>query len=142
MTEQKLPTWFWVVGGLAVLWNLMGAFAYYSDVTMSPEMLAQLPEADQVLRAAIPAWITGLYAIAVFVGLAAAIALCLRNKLAIPLFVVSLAAVVIQMGYISFGMNTVEIRGAVSLIFPVVIIVLGALQLWFALHAKGRGWIA
>ena len=58
-----------------------------------------------------------------------AIALSLRNKLAIPLYVVSLAAVVIQMGYISFAMNSVEIRGAVSLIFPTVIIVLGALQL-------------
>ena len=140
MNDQKLPTWFWVVAVLAVLWNLIGAFAYYSDVTMSPEMLAQLPEADQNLRAAMPTWVIGLYAIAVFVGLTAAITLCLRNKLAIPLYVVSLAAVVIQMGYISFGMNAVEIRGAVSLILPVVIIVLGVLQLWVSMHAKGQGW--
>lgn len=141
MNDEKLPTWFWVVAVLAVLWNLMGCFAYYSDVTMTPEMLAELPPADQALRAAAPAWITGAYAVAVFVGLAAAIALCLKNKVAIPLFIVSLVAVVVQMGYISFGMNAVEIRGAVSLVFPVVIIVLGALQLWFSLHAKGRGWL-
>ena len=141
MTEEKLPTWFWVVAVLAVLWNLMGCAAYYMDVTMTPEMLAELPQADQDLRAAIPAWITGLYAIAVFVGLAGAIMLCLRKKLAIPLYIVSLVAVVVQMGYISFGMNSVEVRGAVSLVFPVIIIVLGALQLWFSINAKGRGWL-
>ena len=141
MTDEKLPTWFWVVAALAIVWNLMGCAAYYMDVTMTPEMLAQLPQADQDLRAAIPAWITGLYAIAVFVGLAAAIMLCLRKKLAIPLYVVSLSAVVVQMGYISFGMNSVEVRGAVSLIFPVIIILLGAFQLWFSMNAKGRGWL-
>ena len=141
MNDEKLPTWFWVVAVLAVLWNIMGCAAYYMDVTMTPEMLAELPEADQALRAAIPAWITGLYAIAVFVGLAGAITLCLRKKLAIPLYIVSLVAVIVQMGYISFGVNTVEIRGAVSLVFPVVIILLGALQLWFSMHAKGRGWL-
>lgn len=141
MNDQKLPTWFWVVAALAVLWNLMGAFAYYSDVTMSPEALAELPQAQQDLRAAMPSWVTGLYAIAVFGGLAAAIALVLKNKLAIPLFAVSLAAVVIQMLYVSFGLNAAGLMGTSSLIFPVVIIALGALQLWFSMHAKGRNWI-
>ena len=142
MNDQPLPTWFWVVAVLAVLWNLMGAFAYYSDVTMSPEALAELPQAQQDLRAAMSSWVTGLYAIAVFGGLAAAIALCLKYKLAIPLFAVSLAAVVIQMLYVSFGLNAIGLMGTSSLLFPAVIILLGALQLWFSMHAKGRGWIA
>ena len=142
MNDQPLPTWFWVVAVLAVLWNVMGAFAYYSDVTMSPEALVGLPQAQQDLRAAMPSWVTGLYAIAVFGGLAAAITLCLKNKLAIPLFAVSLAAVVIQMLYVSFGLNAVGLMGTSTLLFPAVTILLGALQLWFSMHAKGRGWIA
>ena len=142
MNDQKPPTWFWVVAALAVLWNLMGAFAYYSDVTLSPEALAELPQVQQDLRAAMPSWVTALYAIAVFVGLAAAITLALKNKLAIPLFAVSLAAVVIQMLYVSFGLNAVALMGISSLIFPVVIILLGATQLWVAMHAKKQSWIA
>lgn len=140
MTEQKLPTWFWVVASLAVLWNLIGVYAYYSDVTMSPEALAELPQVQQDLRAAMPSWVTGAYAIAVFVGLAAAIALCLKNKLAVPLFAVSLAAVVAQMGYFFFGMNAIEIMGAGSMVFPAIIILLGAIQLWISVRARGQGW--
>ena len=141
MNDEKLPTWFWVVAVLAVIWNLMGAFAYYSDVTMSPEAMAELPQVQQDLRAAMPSWVTGLYAIAVFGGLVAAIALVLKNKLAVPLFAVSLAAVVIQMLYVSFGLDAVGLMGTSSLLFPVVIIILGALQLWFSMYAKGRDWI-
>ena len=141
MNDEKLPTWFWVVAVLAVIWNLMGAFAYYSDVTMSAEALAKLSQAQQDLRAAMPSWVTGLYAIAVFGGLAAAIALVLKKKLAIPLFAVSLVAVVAQMLYVSFGLNAVGLMGTSSLVFPIIIIVLGGLQLWFSMHAKGRDWI-
>ena len=141
MTDGKLPTWFWVVAGLAVLWNLMGVAAYYSDVTMTPEALAELPQAQQELRAATPGWVTGFYAIAVFGGLAAAIVLCLKRKLAIPLFAVSLVAVVIQMGYIFFGMGAAEILGASAMAFPAIIILLGGFQLWFSTHARNRDWI-
>ena len=107
-----------------------------------PEALAELPRAQQDLRAAMPGWVTGAYAIAVFVGLAAAIVLCLQRKLAIALFAVSLAAVVIQMGYVYFGMNAIDVMGAASMTLPVIIIVLGALQLWIATIASGRGWLA
>ena len=141
MTNEKLPTWYWVVAVLAVIWNLMGCVSYYLNVTMSPEALAELPQVDQDLLAAMPAWVTGLFAIAVFIGLAAAIALCLKKKLAIPLFAVSLAAAFIQTAYVSFGMNAVELKGIGSLGLPTVIILLGALQLWFSMHARGRGWI-
>ena len=75
------------------------------------------------------------------VVLVAAIALVLKNKLAVPLFAVSLAAVVIQMLYVSFGLDAVGLMGTSSLLFPVVIIILGALQLWFSMYAKGRDWI-
>jgi len=142
MTGEKLPTWFWVVAGLAVLWNLMGAASYYADVTMTPDALAALPQAQQDLRAASPAWVTGFYAIAVFGGLAAAIVLCLKRKLAIPLFAVSLVAVVIQMGYVFFGLDGLEILGVAAVTFPAVIIVLGALQLWFSIFARNRGWVS
>jgi hypothetical protein len=141
MTNGKLPTWFWIIAILAVAWNLMGVAAYYSDVTMTPEALAALPQAQQDLRAASPGWVTGFYAIAVFGGLAAAIVLCLKRKLAIPLFAVSLVAVVIQMGYIFFGLNGAEALGAAAMTFPAIIIVLGAFQLWFSMHAKNREWI-
>ena len=141
MTEEKLPTWFWVVAVLAVLWNLLGCFNYYMNVTMTPEAIAQLPQVQQDLLAAMPGWITGLFAIAVFVGLAGGIALCLKKKIATPLFAISLAAAVVQMIYVSFVMDAVTLMGASSLILPSVIILLGALELWFSMHTTKRGWL-
>ena len=31
-TPIKPPTWFWIVGGLALLWNLMGVMAYIAPI--------------------------------------------------------------------------------------------------------------
>ncbi|MDJ0655568.1 MAG: hypothetical protein QNJ40_15500 [Xanthomonadales bacterium] len=138
----EVPKWFWIVAGVAVVWNLMGVAAYFSDVSMTREAVAALPQAQQELRAATPRWVTGFYAIAVFGGLAAAVVLCLKRRLAIPLFVVSLVAVVVQMGYVFVGINAVDILGPSAMTFPAIIILLGAFQLWFSMHARNRCWIA
>ena len=84
MNEQstsKAPTWFWVVGALAFVWNLMGVSKYISDVTMSPEALAAFPADQQELMQNVPAWATGAFAIAVFAGALGCLLLLLRKKI-------------------------------------------------------------
>lgn len=137
----KLPVWFWVVAGLALAWNLIGVAAYLGDVTMTEEAVADLPEAQQALRAATPGWLTGVYAIAVFAGVAGSIALLLRKGFATPILGVSLAAIVLQMGYVLFGMNAIGLIGANVAIFPAIITAIGAFLVWFSLSAKGKGWL-
>ena len=46
---MSTPTWFKVVAVLALLWNLLGCLAFFSDLRISPEDLAKLPEAQQAL---------------------------------------------------------------------------------------------
>ena len=142
MNDEKTPAWFWIVAGIALIWNLMGAGAYWTDVTMGPDAIRQLPQAQQDLRAATPSWLTGVYAIAVFSGLAAAIALCVKQMAAIPLFAVSLVAVVVQMGYVFLGMGAADVLGPQAMVFPGIIIVLGAFLLWFSIKSRGRGFIS
>ena len=142
MNDHNPPRWFWALSGLAVIWNLLGIAAYVADVTMSAEALAQLPAAERDLREAVPGWVTGAYAVAVFTGTAAAIVLCLRRRLAIALFVVSLAAVVLQMGYLFGVADAAAVLGAGALIGPGIIILLAALQVWFAVISKNRHWLA
>lgn len=142
MTNLKPPAWFWIVAVIAVVWNVLGIGAYIADVTMSEEALMGLPEAERELRAATPGWVTGAFAIAVFAGLAAAIMLLLKRRLAVALFGLSLAAVLIQMGYTFIGTNAAAVLGVAGMVFPGIIIVLGALFLWFALASKRKGWLA
>lgn len=140
-SSMKLPVWFWAVAIIALLWNLMGVYAYWADVTMTPETIAKYPPAQQEMFNERPSWLIGAYAIAVFVGLLATISLLLRKAFAVPLYAVSLAAVVIQMGYVLFVMNAIGKLGLSAAIFPSVIVILGAAELWFSRMTKAKGWI-
>jgi len=62
------PRSYWVISGLALLWNLVGLAAYINQVTMSPEGLAELPEAQRTVLENTPAWATSAFAIATTTG--------------------------------------------------------------------------
>ncbi len=141
ISKPSTPLWFKIAVGAAILWTLAGVFAYYSDVTMSAETLAAMPEAQREIYETRPTWVVGAYAIAVFAALAGAILLALRKKLATPLFAVSLAAVIVQMGFVLFGMNVIATLGASAAIFPAVIVILGAAMFWLSMTGQKRGWI-
>ena len=59
---------------------------------------ASLPIDQSAMWEATPPWIVGAYAVAVWVGLVGAVLLLMRRKLAEPLLLVSLLAVVVQFG--------------------------------------------
>lgn len=145
MTELgkvKLPIWFWIVAGILVLWNIMGCVTWVRDVMMTEDMMAQLPPEQQALYSERPEWIVPVYALAVFAALAGSILLILKNKLAIPLYAVSLVAVVAQFGYVLFVMDAIGSLGFVqAAALPIFIFVAGVFELWFAFMAKGKGWL-
>ena len=60
-----LPKYYRVVAGLALLWALAGCFAYVTQVGMTAEDIARLPQAQQEVWNAMPAWATAAYAVAV-----------------------------------------------------------------------------
>ncbi|MEZ5894506.1 MAG: hypothetical protein R3C58_15340 [Parvularculaceae bacterium] len=140
--NAKPPLWFTIAVIAAILWTLAGVGAYLADVTMGEEAMAKLPEAQRVLYETRPTWVVALYAIAVFSALAGAVLLFLRKRLSTPLFGVSLAAVVLQMGYVLFGMNAIATLGASAAAFPAVIVILGAAMLWLSMAAKAKGWLS
>jgi hypothetical protein len=133
---------FWIVGALAVVWNLIGVMSYLMTVTMSPETLDAMSEAERNLYTEIPAWATAAYAIAVFSGVLGSIALLLRKSWAVPLFVVSLVAILVQMGHAFFASAMLEVQGATAAVLPLLIMAIAAYLLWFARSARTRGWLA
>lgn len=140
-STASLPKWFWIIAGAAVLWNLMGVAAYLGDVMMSEEALAQMPQEQRALAESTPAWVTGVFAVAVFAGLGGAILLLIRKKLAVTVFSVSLAAVVVQMGYVLFVQNAISVLGAGAAAMPVAIVVIAALLVWFSRSSSAKGWL-
>ncbi len=142
MSFAKPPVWFWVVAGLALLWEAMGCWAYITQMTMSPEAMAALPAAQREIWEAMPVWVAAAYAVAVWVGLAGAVLLLLRRKLAQMAFVVSLAAVLVQFGWTFLGTDILTaMPTAESLPMPLFIIVVAALLVWFSGWTAKKGWL-
>jgi hypothetical protein len=136
----RVPGWYWAAALAALAWNGFGCFMYLSQVGMDPAEMAKLPQVQQEVWRAMPAWATGAYALAVWVGLLGAV-LLLRRRWARLAFAVSLAAVVVQFGWTFLGTPILERMGGSAIAFPAFIFLVAALLLWFAELAARRGWL-
>jgi len=140
-TTSSPPKMFFWVSGAALVWNLLGVMAYVGQVTVSPDALNALPEEQRALYENTPAWVTSAFAIAVNAGAVGCLLLILRKSLALPVLIVSLAAVFVQMFHNFFLSNAVEVMGAAAVVGPVFVILIGIYLVWFANDAKSKGWI-
>ncbi len=140
-TLAKPSKVFWLVGILALLWNLIGVAMFIGQVTMSPATLAALPADQQDLYARMPGWINGCYAVAVFGGALGAVALLLKKRIAMALFLLSAIGAVLQfLGVFAFT-DALRVFGASSVVMPVFIILV-CIGLWlYARRCAARGWI-
>jgi len=136
------PTkWFWIIGGVALVWNLMGVMAYLMQAFMTEEALAVLPEAERALYENVPAWATGAFAIAVFGGSLGCLLLLLRRRWATPVLVVSLLGVLVQMYHSFFVANSIEVYGPGGTIMSIMVVVIGVGLIWYANSATTKGWL-
>lgn len=135
------PRSYWIVSGLALLWNLIGVANYVSQVTMSPETIAQLPDAQRIFVEARPAWATSAFALATSAGVLGSLFLLIRNTWAVPLFLVSIGAVLVQMYHDFVIVRAIDLLGPAAAAFPALILAVGSGLIWYARHAKEKGWI-
>jgi len=138
---NKPTSAFWIISAVALLWNIMGVIAYLGQAYMTEEVLKALPQSDQDYYSNVPAWVTGVFAIAVFAGLFGCVGLLMRKKWATILFVISLIAVIAQFIYNFFIQNFVEISG-VKMIWPIVVLIIAVLLVFLSRKATKEGWIS
>lgn len=141
--NSELPTSFWIIGGVFLLWNFFGLMIYYDQVTMPPEVLADnFNAAQQAFLENMPLWATSAYAIAVTAGVIASLLLLVRNGLALPVFIVSLAGVLIQ-DLNSFVLSDgLGVWGSSALYLPTLVILLCIIEIWYSRRAKAKGWLS
>lgn len=137
MAAAKVPCWYRVVAIAALLWEAMGVASYITQVYRVGGATAE----QQQLIDAMPAWVTGVFAIAVFTGIAGAVGLLIRRRWAKPLLTVSLIAATIQFGYVFGASRWLELLGPSAAIVPVLILLVGAALVWFASDSDRRGWL-
>ena len=140
--DPKPGFFFWVIGTAALFWNLLGVMIYVMQVTATPERLAAAytPEEMELLTS-IPAWATAMTAIGTNFGVLGSILLLLRRTACVPVYVISLAALVVQDVY-SFAMtNSLEIFGLTPFFIQVVVLLVALFLVWYSRRAAGKGWL-
>ena len=134
--SPKAPWHLWPVGVLALLWNAAGA---YTIMTAQAGRLAGVAPDEAAYYAAQPTWFVVVTDVALIAAIAAAAALLLRSRLAVPLFSISLAAIAVTAAYdLAVGTSRMYANQA-ALIVTIVIWLLAALQLLYAVAMRKRG---
>ena len=133
--SNKPKTLFWIIGVIAVIWNLMGVAAYLSQAYMT-DAYQDLYNAEQLeIITGAPSWAVGAFAIAVFGGTLGSILMLFRKQLANILLSISFVGIVIQLIYNFFMANSLQVFGAAAAIQPVLTLVFG---LFLVIYTKNK----
>lgn len=134
------PRHLWVVGGIALLWNAMGAFDYLMTQTRNESYMSSFSPQQLEFFYGLPAWVVCAWAVGVWGGVLGSLLLLLRKRLAMWVFLASLTGMVLATFRNYVLANGMEIMGdAFSLAFTAVIF-LAALGLFvYARAMRKRG---
>lgn len=137
----KTPWHLWLVGVIAVLFNFIGVFdfvmskaqgaAYMARAGMTPDQIAHYQ--------GMPGWMTVVWAVGVFGAFLASILLLLRRTLAMPMFVLSLAAFLVSLLYTYVLTNGGPVMGQQMAITSAVIAGLLVFFGWYSRFMTSRG---
>ncbi|MCQ8821665.1 hypothetical protein NQT65_15855 [Pseudoalteromonas agarivorans] len=141
MTTSAIPNWFKPALWAALIWNLLGVFAFIMHLMMTPEMISKLPLDQQAAYSNVPLWSTIAFAVAVFGGTLGCILLLAKNALATPTFALSLVAIFIQQFYNFIVINSIKMLGVSAVFMPILVIVIAFLLLYLSIKSKQQGWL-
>jgi hypothetical protein len=130
----KTPWHLWLVGVIAVLFNGIGVFdyvmsmaqgaAYLASAGMTPAQIAHYQE--------MPGWMIAVWTVGVWGAMLGSLLILLRNKLAFPVFGLSLAAFLLSLIYHYVLTDGGEILGGSMAITSVVIAALLLFFMWYS----------
>ena len=137
-SPRPIAGWFMPAAVASLLFMGLGCVLYLTHVLADPNAL---PLDQRAAYLAEPAWVTGAYAVAVWVGLAGTILLVMKKRLAEAALGVSLVAVLVWLaGLLVVG----PLRNSMSANDLIVALAVTALTwtiFWFARHSRQREWL-
>jgi hypothetical protein len=141
-TNSKVNIWFWVIGIAALLWNLLGLGAFGAYMAVGDIAVMLMSEAQKAEYQTTPIWVTIAFGVATIGGTLSSIALLMKKKRAIMLFLISFIAIIIQFVGGVIGSTAVADGGASALILPITIIIVGGFLWYYARKCNAKGWLS
>lgn len=141
VSPQRVPWWFWIVAVAALLWNAFGGYDYVMTHTQGAAYLASMGmTADQMAYyEAMPAWMTGVWALGVWGAVAGSILLLLRSRHAVWAFAASLLGLAISLLYTYALSDGAAVIGPQAVVMNLVITAAAVFFLWFSHRMTRRG---
>lgn len=139
--ETARPRWLLPAFILSLLWNVMGVWSFVTNWQMSKTGYTGLPVVQRELWSGMPVWTWVAFGLAVGCGTLAAIALLMRKRAAVPLFLISFIAILVQFSWPIFMTDAYAKMGAELVTFPIILAMVGAVQLFYARRAVALGWL-
>lgn len=128
----KVPTVYWVVAVLGLLWNCMGAWMYFQARVNPDVMLASAPQEMRDYIAAMPLWANIGYGFGIWGSFAGSVLMLLRSRHAPTAFLVSFVGAVIS--YLGQFM-----AGVIGPAEPIVILAIIVLLWSYSRRAAAQG---
>ena len=128
----KLPTSFWVIAVLGLMWNSFGAYLYMT-ARLDPQ--TALDGASPAMReyfANQPIWANIGYGLGIWGSFFGSVAMVLRKKLAVPLFLASLIGAIVS--HIAQAM-----AGVIPIGLAVTIMAIIAFLWWYCRRCVEQG---
>ena len=135
--NTRVPRHLWIVGGLSLLWNAVGALDYSASQLRIESYMSQFTPEQLAYFYAFPAWAVAAWAIAVWGSLLGSLFLLLRKASAVWLFGVSIVAMVLTGIYSYVLTDGLALMGTGGAIFTAVIWLI-AFSLYFYARAMVR----
>ena len=143
-TESRpVPFHLWLVGILSLLWNGFGCYDYMMTRMRDTDYLASMmpdidPQAMLAYIDAMPLWAQFGWGLGVWLGLIGAALLIVRNRLAVPAYLLSLLGAVVGLGY-QLANPMPEITGFLAMGMPIGIILIALGQYLYARAQRASG---
>ncbi len=140
--SSQPPRSFYIIGVTALVWNLIGVMQYVLQVTMNDAAIAALPANQQIFLQEMPDWATAAFAIATNTGALGCILLLMKKEWAYPIFIVSLLGILVQNIHGFAIADGLEVFGGTGAALTALVLIVGAVMIWYSKSAKDKGWIS
>lgn len=137
-SPQPIARWY-MIGAIAALLFMIAACAMYGlHVAANPQ---SLPVDQRTVFEAEPLWVTSAFGFGAIAGLVASAMLLFRRKMAQPLMLISLVAMLAWLAGLLLVPGLRDVVTANDIAVGVIVAAITWTIFWFARHSNQRGWL-
>ena len=135
LVGARAPGWLRIVAALGLVWNLFGVYQYLMTVGV-------VAGADAAAVAAMPAWVTGAFAVAVFGGALGCVGLLMLKGWSKLLLLVSLLGVLAMDVWMFVLSGLGGTMPPAEMAVTACVVVIAVLLVWLSYSADKKGWLS